>query len=159
MHPNEELLNKFYSAFQKKDFKTMGECYADTVEFNDPVFRGLKGNAARAMWQMLIERGADLKLTFSNIKANDIEGSADWVAIYPFSKTGRTVTNRIHAKFQFKDGKIINHKDHFSLWKWAGMALGATGYFMGFLPFIQNQIKSEANTGLTMFMKRKKITA
>ena len=39
------------------------------------------------------------------------------------------------------------------------MALGATGYFMGFLPFIQNQIKSEANTGLTMFMKRKKITA
>ena len=68
MHPNEELLNKFYSAFQKKDFKTMGECYADTVEFNDPVFRGLKGNAARAMWQMLIERGADLKLTFSNIK-------------------------------------------------------------------------------------------
>lgn len=67
----------------------MGECYADTVEFNDPVFKGLKGNAARAMWQMLIERGAELKLTYSNIKANDTEGSADWVAVYPFSKTGK----------------------------------------------------------------------
>jgi hypothetical protein len=39
------------------------------------------------------------------------------------------------------------------------MALGTTGYLMGFLPNVQNKIKTEANTGLTMFMKRKKITA
>lgn len=157
MHPNEELINKFYTAFQNKDSKSMTECYADTVEFNDPIFKGLKGNAAKAMWQMLIERSTDLKITFKNCKANDSEGSADWVAQYPFSKTGRIITNHIHAKFQFKDGKIINHRDQFSLWKWAGMALGATGYFMGFLPFIQNQIKNDANTGLSIYMKRKKI--
>jgi ketosteroid isomerase-like protein len=159
MHPNEELLEKFYSSFQKKDPKTMGECYTDTVEFNDPVFKGLKGNTVRAMWQMLIERGADMTITYKNIKANDTQGSADWVAVYPFSKTGKIITNHIHAKFQFKDGKIVNHRDYFSLWKWAGMALGATGYLMGFLPFIQNQIKNEANAGLTLYMKRKKIKA
>lgn len=159
MHPNEELINKFYSAFQKKDPKTMGECYADTIEFNDPVFTGLKGNAARAMWQMLIERSNNLNLTFTNIKANDTEGSADWVAVYPFSKTGRTITNHIHAQFKFQDGKIVSHNDHFNLWKWTGMALGFTGYLTGFLPAVQKKIKDEANTGLTMYMKRKKITA
>ena len=73
-------------------------------------FKGLKGNAARAMWQMLIERGAELKLTHSNVKTNDTEGSADWVAVYPFVKQEEQFTNHIHATFQFKDGKIINHK-------------------------------------------------
>jgi hypothetical protein len=37
------------------------------------------------------------------------------------------------------------------------MALGLTGYFLGFTPFIQNQIKSDAVTSLKMYIKRKRM--
>jgi ketosteroid isomerase-like protein len=154
---NEELINKFYSAFQTKDSKTMNECYADEIEFTDPVFIGLKGMAAKAMWSMLCEKAVNFSLTYSNVKANETSGSADWIATYDFSKTGRKIENHIHAEFQFANGKIVKHTDKFNLWKWAGMALGITGYLSGFLPAVQNKIRTEANTGLQMYMKRNKI--
>lgn len=157
MHPNEELIHKFYDAFSKKDSKTMSECYSDSNEFSDEAFVGLKGNATRAMWSMLCERAVNFSISSSNIKADDKSGSADWIATYDFSKTGRRIENHIHAEFVFENGKIIKHRDRFNLWKWAGMALGWKGYLLGFLPFMRKKISSEAMTGLTMYMKRNKI--
>ncbi|MCE9500912.1 MAG: nuclear transport factor 2 family protein [Leptospira sp.] len=155
---NEDLIKKFYTAFQNKDSKTMADSYDDNAEFSDPVFTDLKGNQVKAMWMMLIEKGADTKITFSNVKADGDKGSADWEAVYAFGKTGRIVHNRIHAEFKFKNGKIIEHRDSFNLWKWAGMALGLNGYLLGFTPIIQNKVRKDANTGLVMYMKRKKMS-
>ena len=156
-HPNEEIINKFYSSFAAKNAQGMIECYSDDVHFNDPVFKNLVVIKAKAMWQMLIERSSGLDLKFSNITANDTTGSADWVAEYNFSKTGRKIVNRIHAAFTFENGKIKTHNDTFSLWKWAGMALGFKGYLLGFTPIVQNQIRKEAVGGLELYMKRKRI--
>ncbi|GBF51475.1 snoaL-like domain protein [Leptospira ryugenii] len=158
MHPNEELITKFYSAFQNKDGVTMSSCYDPEATFSDPAFTDLKGKEVGAMWQMLVERGQNLSIRFSNVKADDQTGSADWEADYSFSKTGRMVYNRIHAEFTFQNGKIKSHKDSFSLWKWAGMAMGPVGYLFGWLPMIQNKIRTEANTGLALYMKRKRIS-
>lgn len=157
-HPNQELINKFYNSFSQKNPNGMVECYSDSIEFQDPVFGLITGSKPKAMWQMLLERSTSLQISFSNIIADDTNGSADWVAEYEFSKTKRKVVNRIHAEFTFKDGKIITHKDTFSLWKWAGMALGIKGYLLGFTPLVQNKIKSEAMSGLELYMKRKRIT-
>ncbi|MBX7218715.1 MAG: nuclear transport factor 2 family protein [Blastocatellia bacterium] len=154
MHPNEEVITRFYTAFQNKDHQTMAACYDDDVEFSDPVFRNLRGVEARAMWQMLLERGTDLTITFSNVKATDDTGSADWVAVYTFSKTKRRVRNVIHADFQFKDNKIVYHRDSFDLWKWAGMALGPVGKLLGFTPFVQGKVRAEANLTLEKFLKK-----
>ncbi len=158
MHPNEELITKFYSAFQSKDGNTMANSYHPEAEFSDPVFQNLKGKEVGAMWLMLVERGQNLSIRFSNVKADDTKGSADWEADYSFSKTGNMVYNKIHAEFTFQDGKIKKHIDSFSLWKWAGMAMGLVGSLLGWLPTIQNKIRKEAMTGLTMYMKRKKIS-
>jgi len=46
MHPNEALLDKFYSAFKARDHVTMGECYAPDAHFSDPVFTDLRGPTA-----------------------------------------------------------------------------------------------------------------
>jgi len=157
MNSNEELLFKFYSAFQTRDKKSMLECYHDEVEFRDPVYGIVKGVAAKAMWLMILERGNELKIEFRNVSANENEGRVDWTAYYTYSKTDRQIVNRIHATFKFKDGKIIFHRDRYSVWRWAGMALGLTGYLLGFTPFIQNQIKSDAVTSLRMYIKRKRM--
>lgn len=157
MNPNEALIQKFYQSFKDKNTSAMLECYDENVEFFDPVFLHLKGKEVFAMWSMLIERGQDLDISYGNIKANEEEGSAEWTATYIFGKTNRRIKNHIKAKFRFQNGKIVWHKDNFSLWKWAGMALGFSGYLLGFTSLIQDQIKNEAQTGLKLYMKRKKI--
>jgi ketosteroid isomerase-like protein len=155
MSKNENLIKRFYSCFQKLDYKGMGECYHKDVEFSDPAFVGLKGDRARAMWQMLCERATDFELTFGDVKADEQVGSAHWEAKYTFSKTGNRVHNIIEASFEFKDGVIIKHTDSFDLWKWAGMALGLKGKLLGWLPPVQAAIRKEAVENLDKFLKKR----
>jgi ketosteroid isomerase-like protein len=157
MHPNAELITKFYSAFQKLDWQTMVDCYHADVEFSDPVFRDLQGWKAGAMWRMLCERAQDFSLEFRDVQADDAQGSAYWEATYTFSKTGNRIVNKIRASFTFRDGKIVKHVDRFSLWRWAGMAMGIAGKLTGWLPPVQNRIRAEAGSGLEMFIKRKRL--
>src|SRR5205807_4261446 len=102
-------------------------CYHPEVTFSDPVFPSLDAAGAATMWRMLCERGKDLVLTASDIRADESSGTARWIAQYTFTMTGRKVTNRIVAGFDFKDGLIVRHVDRFSLWRWAAMALGPKG--------------------------------
>ncbi|MCK6548727.1 nuclear transport factor 2 family protein [Myxococcota bacterium] len=152
MHPNAQLLERFYFAFKNRDWKTMAECYTPDAIFQDPVFRELRGWEIGAMWRMLCERGTDLELTFGDIQADDLSGSAHWEARYTFSKTKRKVHNVIDARFDFRGGLILQHKDHFSLWRWLGMAIGPAGKVLGWLPTMQNAVRLEARHGLEKFV-------
>jgi len=51
----------------------------------------------------------------------------------------------VQASFQFKDDKIIQHKDHFDLWKWTQQALGPAGYLLGWSSFMKNKIQKSTN--------------
>jgi ketosteroid isomerase-like protein len=154
MHPNEELITKFYDSLSRYDAAGMADCYHRDIVFSDPAFGTLKGDEARAMWAMLCSRGKGLAITTSNVRADDSRGSAHWEATYSFSQTGRKVHNIIDAAFEFKDGKIIRHADTFDLWRWAGMALGLKGRLLGWLPAVQNKIRATARAGLTAYMEK-----
>src|SRR5436190_14392794 len=105
MLTNTELIRKFYTAFDQRDYATMNSCYSDDIVFFDPVFGLLKNGEAKAMWEMLCKNAKDLTITHSNIKHLDEEYSVcDWVASYTFSKTGRKVTNKIRANMRFANG-------------------------------------------------------
>ncbi len=151
MNSAEQLIEKFYISFEQKNWKGMQECYDDAVIFNDPVFQHLKGKEAFAMWHMLTTAGKDLSVSFKNIKANDASGSCDWDAHYSFSRTGRKVHNIIHAEFKFHNGKIIEHRDSFDLWRWSRMALGTSGLLLGWSPLVKNKIRATANSSLNKF--------
>ena len=155
MNANETTINQFYSAFQKLDAETMATCYANDVQFSDPVFTLLQGAEASDMWRMLTSKAQNFSLTFDGIRADDVSGQAHWVATYTFSQTGRTVVNDIHASFIFKDGKIVRHQDHFNLWKWAQQALGLKGLLLGWTPFLQNAVRAQAAKGLQIFRSKK----
>ena len=64
-------------------------------------------------------------------------GRAHWVATYTYSATGRPVENRIDATFEFRDGRIVRHRDRFDLYRWARQALGPKGLLLGWLPPVQ----------------------
>jgi ketosteroid isomerase-like protein len=153
-HPNAQLITDFYAAFAKRDAEGMGRCYADDVEFSDPVFPSLHGDEARAMWRMLCERGKDLRVEASAIEADDTAGKAHWDARYTFSATGHAVLNRIDATFTFRGGKIARHVDKFDLYAWASQALGMKGKLLGWLPPVQSSIRKQGDAGLRAFLAR-----
>jgi ketosteroid isomerase-like protein len=150
-HPHVNLINAFYQAFQQLDAEAMARCYTDDVVFSDPAFGELKGEAARDMWRMLAQRAEGFSLTFSNVVADDRVGQAQWTATYRFSRTGRIVVNRIEARFGFRDGLIAEHRDSFDLWRWARQALGFKGALLGWTPFVQRAVRTQARTTLDAF--------
>lgn len=154
MNSNEQLIQKFYTSFQNKDYKGMQECYADNATFSDSVFVNLNSKQVKAMWQMLITNGKDLKLEFKNIEADEKTGKAHWDAYYTFTKTGKKVVNKIDARFTFENGKIVQHIDTFSFYNWARQALGFTGLLLGWTPFLKNKIRTLAMKNLQAFMKQ-----
>jgi len=154
MHANEQLIHDFYLAFQKLDWQTMQSCYAKDIRFSDPVFNDLKDEKVGAMWHMLCNKARDFELHFSHVKADDTNGSASWEATYTFSQTGRRVKNVIFAEFQFSEGKIIRHSDHFSFWNWSRMALGPIGIAFGWSNFLKRKVQQQGLNGLNLFIKR-----
>ncbi|HMG83797.1 MAG TPA: nuclear transport factor 2 family protein [Ferruginibacter sp.] len=153
MKRNEELIENFYSAFQKLDAAAMNSNYADDIVFFDPVFGLLQGDEARSMWEMLCKTATDFSLTYSNIVHLDEEYSTcDWVATYTFSRTGKRVVNNSKAYMKFYNGKIIEHSDGFSLYKWCKQALGLPGILFGWNSFFQNRIRKQAQDNLRKFI-------
>ncbi|HCN84523.1 MAG TPA: ketosteroid isomerase [Sphingobacteriaceae bacterium] len=154
MLANEQLIHTFYTSFQNKDYAGMQACYSENAVFNDEVFKDLNAKEVRKMWEMLIKKGHDLQLSFKNVQANDYEGSAEWTATYTFSKTKRKVVNHIKANFVFQDGKILQHTDHFNFHKWAGQALGTTGFLLGRTNFLKTKVQKTAVESLEEYMTR-----
>ncbi|MBI5932338.1 MAG: nuclear transport factor 2 family protein [Chloroflexi bacterium] len=154
MHPNAQLIEKFYASFQSHNADGMAACYHPDVTFTDPAFGTLRGAQAMSMWRMLVGRSKDLQVTFSNVNADDSRGSAHWEAKYSFGPKRRPVHNITEAEFVFKDGLIFQHTDRFNFWRWSRMALGMTGTLLGWTPFIQSAVRKSALGGLEEFMEK-----
>ena len=132
----------------------MQSLYHPQAQFSDPVFTSLDSAGVKAMWQMLVTAGKDLRITFQDIKADDKRGSCHWEAWYTFSRTGKKVHNIIDASFEFKDGLILSHRDRFDFWRWSRQALGISGLLLGWSPIVRNKVRDTASSGLRKFMQR-----
>ena len=137
-HPNAELIERFYQAFQRLDGEAMAACYAPQATFHDPAFGELRGREVGDMWRLLTSRARDFRLDYANVR-------------YLFTQTGRRVENRIEARFRFADGLIVEHRDQFDLWRWSRQALGAKGLLLGWAPPVQRAIRGQARKGLAAY--------
>lgn len=131
----------------------MVSCYHIEVEFTDPAFGHLTGRHAGNMWRMLCRSQKDkgFQLNFGNIFSDGTHATADWEARYVFSRTGRRVHNQIKASFEFRDGLIWRHTDHFSLYNWSKQAFGATGLLIGWTPFFRKKLQHQTRAMLDKF--------
>ncbi|NNE56364.1 MAG: nuclear transport factor 2 family protein [Flavobacteriales bacterium] len=155
----EELIESFYRSFQQHDAEAMVALYSDDVVFSDPVFQDLKGEEAKDMWRMLVERGGqELQVFFGDIIADDIRGITRWEAVYPFKPTGRVVRNKLKASFEFRDGKIVSHHDCFSLMRWFSMAYGIKGFFFGIFPPARMKLRRMAKKSLEEYRLKRKMS-
>jgi len=151
---NKDFIIRFYTAFQTLNYEEMQRAYHAEAQFSDPVFGTLNSAEVKAMWQMLLTRGKDLQVVFSNVHATQKTGECRWEAWYTFSKTGRPVHNIIRSSFEFKDGLIFRQHDSFNIWRWSRQALGLAGLFLGWTPLIQRKISDSARQSLKKFMEQ-----
>ena len=143
-HPNAELIQRLYEALDSKDGDAMAALYTPDAHFRDPAFGDLHGEEVGAMWRMLCSQAGDLAASVTGVEADDHEGSAQWVATYTFTRTGRRVENRINARYRFHDGLIADHRDEFSMWRWSRQALGPPSLLLGSNPLGQSLIRRQA---------------
>lgn len=153
--PNADRIHALYTAFTAHDGDRMAACYHPDATFTDPVFGTLRGPQVPAMWHMLLARSqGKLTITYSNVTLTGATGHAQWQADYVFSQTGRRVYNRIHATFTFQDGLIHTHTDRFNLWRWATMAFGPMGFFLGWTPFFRRRLRTKVRAALARFQEK-----
>ncbi|SQC70831.1 ketosteroid isomerase [Pseudomonas aeruginosa] len=66
-HPNAELIERFYQAFQRLDGEAMAACYAPQATFHDPAFGELRGREVGDMWRPADSRARDFRLDYANV--------------------------------------------------------------------------------------------
>ncbi len=149
-----ELIETFYTALDDHDVDTMMTCYHDDIVFEDPIFGKLEAEKAKKVWYWLCENGKDLTAKFSDITVDGNKGSVYWEARYTFGDRKRPVLNKVHTTFEFKDGKIIKHNDHFSLKRWASQAMGWKGKALGGTSYFKKKLQHRSGRLLDKFQVR-----
>lgn len=135
----------------------MAACYHEDIIFQDPVFGLLRRERAKAMWHMLLSNpNSNLVVEFSDVEADHRFGSASWRASYLYGKNRNQVVNNIKAEFEFKDGLIWKHTDHFDLYEWCSQALAPTGKWLGWSKFFQFSVQKGALKALTKYINKSK---
>lgn len=146
------VLDRFYSAFAQKDWAAMAACYHPDAEFSDPVFRHLRADEVRAMWKMLLNNDAPMRVTHQVEMEDDAKGVCEWQAFYSFSATRRPVHNIIRSVFEFRDGLIYRQQDRFDFWRWSRQALGTSGLLLGWTSMLRNKVRTTAAARLAKSM-------
>jgi ketosteroid isomerase-like protein len=152
--PGDDLIQRFYTAFDRHAGDEMAACYAPGAHFSDPVFTDLRGDEPGQMWRMLTSRAEDLRVELVEHETGGDSGSARWIARYTFTQTGRPVVNDVRARFRFEDELIKEHRDEFGFHNWARQALGPAGLLLGWTPLIRGATRRKARAGLDEFISK-----
>lgn len=148
---SQSIASQFYDAFSRRDGEAMAALYTPETVFSDPVFPHLHGEQSKNMWRMLCSTSKDLRISYEVVSENDLKAVVKWDAFYTFSKTGRSVHNRVIANLTLRNGRIVAHRDDFSFWRWSRQALGPAGLFLGWSPTVKSKVQAIAAQSLKDF--------
>ena len=144
-------IRRLYEGLDQHDGEAMAACYHPDATFEDPAFGKLSGVEAGDMWRMLTRPPSDVRVELREHEASGGTGSANWIATYTFTRTGRPVVNDVRARFRFRDGLIADHVDSFSFATWSRQALGAPGLLLGWTPILPALFNKQARKLLADF--------
>lgn len=156
---NIDLLHQFYGSFSKANAEGMNACYHENIIFKDPANGELHGERAKAMWSMLLSRNKNIRIDYEILEVAANSACVEWQANYEYGPEKRKIHNNVLAYFKFEDGKIIKHRDRFSLWNWSKQALGITGQILGWTGYLKNKIQNRTNKLLNEYMQKQPIIA
>ena len=140
--------HRFYTALQQHDWRAMNACYHPEARFHDPVFGHLDADGVRAMWELLLSRGTDLRLAYEVEREGEEGAVVRWEARYTFTRTGRQVVNKARTVITLRDGLVLHQDDAFDRWRWARQALGMPGLLLGWSPAFWRKVRGQLRGAL-----------
>jgi len=157
MHPNHDLLDRLYTALNKRDHDAMAACYTPDAHFRDIAFDWDKRDGIHTMWRMICSR--EIHATFAIIDADETHGFAGAVFSYKFgasedpSRPGRPVCNPTISTFTFHKGRIVRQEDCCDAKAWARMAIGngPKGFLAGRIRLLRS---ATAKAKVAAFLRR-----
>ena len=151
---DEKIVHKFYRAFAEGDAEQMVSFYHEKAHFEDPIFGKLNAQQVANMWRMLIaRRDKNTQITHKITGVNGGIIKVNWIAQYNYGPKKRKVVNHVSAQLKIVDGRIMEHTDHFDLWKWTQQAFGLPGYLLGWSSFMKMKIKGKVSLALKEFIE------
>lgn len=161
MHPNQQLLERFFTALNEHDAEAMAACYTPDARFRDIAFDHMGRDRIHEMWRMICS--GDIQARFEVADADEASGAAHSVFTYQFGATkdpptqGRLVVNPITSRFTFRDGLIVRQQDDSDARAWARQAIGTglAGFLAGRIRWLRSR-KAEAKIAAFLKAEREK---
>jgi ketosteroid isomerase-like protein len=149
MHPHEALIRRFYARLAARDAEGALACYHPEVFFSDPLHPRLRGEPARDLWRLRLGDPAFGEIALEEASADANGALTRWTAHGVVR--GRPVTIRGRSMFAFRDGRIVRHYDHYSLWRWTAQAFGSVGAALGWFGPFRWALRTRAARALERF--------
>jgi len=149
MHPHEALIRRFYACLAARDADGALACYHAEVFFSDPLHPRLRGGLAGDLWRMRLGEAGLEEIALEEASGDADGGHARWTARAVVRH--RPVTVRGRSMFAFREGRIVRHYDHYSLWRWAAQALGPAGAALGWFGPLRWALRARATRRLERF--------
>lgn len=149
MHPHEALIRRFYACLAARDAEGALACYHAEVFFSDPLYPRLRGGLAGDLWRMRLGQAGFEEIALEEASGGAEGAHARWTARAVVRD--RRVTIRGRSMFAFREGRIVRHYDHYSLWRWAAQALGPAGAALGWLGPFRWALRTRATRALERF--------
>lgn len=149
MHPHEALIRRFYACLAARDAEGALACYHAEVFFSDPLYSRLRGELAGDLWRMRLGEAGFEEIALEEASGGAEGAHARWTARAVVRD--RRVTIRGRSMFAFREGRIVRHYDHYSLWRWAAQALGPAGAALGWLGAFRWALRTRATRALERF--------
>ncbi|MBW7890683.1 MAG: nuclear transport factor 2 family protein [Chitinophagaceae bacterium] len=155
MKDHKEIIEAFYTSFQRLDYKGMNALYSDDILFSNPFFGLLKGDDVKVMWEMKCREDNQLSVQFGPIELLDEEyATCQWEASYIYRPTQRRVHITAKAFMRLQNGMITEHSDAFKLSSWAARAYGFTGQLLGWTGTMKRRIQKAQRKQLRQFIAK-----
>ncbi|MGC4014345.1 MAG: nuclear transport factor 2 family protein [Luteolibacter sp.] len=132
-----------YEKLSLKKLDHLGDIYAPSVHFRDPIREANGLGSLRALLEDILKRMDAWSLEVIDAQGDEHSGFLLWTLLYTFRGKDRSVTGTSHLKFA-SDGRISHRQDH-----WDATALYAEIPLLGaLLRFFRRRLKitSESTT-------------
>jgi hypothetical protein len=153
---SEEIVQAFFFAYQRHDDKGMQAMLSQAVHFVDFAF-DISGQDVFAMWRLFClatESRAPVEVQWYRIiSASSRAVTADYRVAYVYGKNKRPVDYVIRANFTIVEGKIVEHRDHGSIFTWAWQAIGPLPALISWTLVFRRIVARQARKTLDDFIR------
>ena len=151
---NKNIVEKFYTAFSNKDYKSIFYSLSENIIYHDPIYGLLEGDVVRWLWQMRCERLHNASFKFWDIEALDHEYmTCQWQIQYFNNASGADVVMKGKAYMRVIDGKITEQSEGYRLSDWLAISHGWMGKLFGWTGYMQRKEKKKFAEMLNRYIK------